>query len=163
MKYQKTVVMVMVSVLIISFFMPWFSIDTGFTTFESSGEQYNGISLLKGIRLIETMISGFGSSYGINFPSQVVYLGYLIVLIPLLGIIALLLMGKRKPSGLIIAKIQIVFSFFIALLINVVFNYSADMRELVYSILDIKIGFILLMAGSLIGIFAAFIKPKKAI
>lgn len=161
MKYKQTILMALSLVILVSFFIPWFTINNEFDMFATSDSGFSGFTLVKGIHYAAPMVSAFGSAYGFPFAAKAIYLGYALVLIPILGIVAIVMSGMRKPLSKWIHFIQYVLMLVTILLLIVVVNLNSDMRQLYSSVLNLSIGLPVALMASLAGLGVTFIKNKS--
>lgn len=159
-KYKQTVLMSISLVLVIGFFLPWLTMDPNFSMFASSKASFSGMSLVMGINFAVQMINAFGTAYNFPASANVIYLGYLLLLIPLLGIGAIVLSGLRKKSAGKVHLTQFIFSLFVFIAMAIVSNINADMRELVGNVTNTGFGFYLSAIAAFVGIVVSFIKPS---
>lgn len=159
-KYKQTVLMSISLVLVIGFFLPWLTMDPNFSMFASSKASFSGMSLVMGINFAVQMINAFGTAYNFPASANVIYLGYLLLLIPLLGIGAIVLSGLRKKSAGKVHLTQFIFSLLVFIAMAIVSNINADMRELVGNVTNTGFGFYLSAIAAFVGIVVSFIKPS---
>jgi hypothetical protein len=152
MKNKQLILMILSLSLIVIFFLPWISIQKGFDMFAESGGGYSGFSLVSGIHFAAPMVSSFGSAYGFPFASKLIYLGYILWLIPLLGVAAILMSGMRvkHAGGMHVA--QFVLTLVLVLLAVVGVNFNEDIRTLYQSILSTTFIFWIMVVVSIAGI-----------
>lgn len=159
-KYGQTITMGISLILIIAFFIPWFSINPDFQMFASSDMKISGFSILKGIHFAAPTVSLLGEAYGFPLASKLIYLGYIIVLFPIVGIAAIVMSGLRKPKAELVHMIHYCATavfltlFFILILIN------KDVRELFFAVMKVGFGSILSLLLAIVGIAFYFIKVK---
>ena len=72
MKYKQTILMALSLIILVSFFIPWFTINNEFDMFATSDSGFSGFTLVKGIHYAAPMVSAFGSAYGFPFAANVV-------------------------------------------------------------------------------------------
>ncbi|MBF4692997.1 hypothetical protein [Fusibacter ferrireducens] len=160
-QHKQTIRMSMSLILIIGFFLPWFTMDPNFSMFATSKAGFSGMSLVMGINFAVQMINAFGTAYNFPASANVIYLGYLLLLIPLLGVIAIILSGLRHKWGYRLHLIQYAFALFVFIAIIIVTNINAEMRELVGNVTNTGFGFYLCLIVSLAGIVYSIYEWRK--
>lgn len=160
MKYRQTILMALSLIIVISFFIPWFTINNEFDMFAMTDSAYSGFSLVQGIHYAAPMVRAFGSAYGFPFAANAIYLGYALVFIPILGIVAMVMSGMRKPTSKWVHFAQFILMLVVILLLVVVVNLNKDMRQLYSSVLRLSIGLPIAFVASLVGLGFIFIKEK---
>ena len=160
MKYKQTILMALSLIILVSFFIPWFTINNEFDMFATSDSGFSGFTLVKGIHYAAPMVSAFGSAYGFPFAANAIYLGYALVLIPILGLVAIIMSGMRKPSSKWVHFAQFVLMLVVILLLTVVVNLNDGMRQLYSSVLKLSIGLPIAMIASIAGMVLIFGKSK---
>ncbi|MBE0449514.1 MAG: hypothetical protein IBX70_01590 [Clostridia bacterium] len=161
MKYRQTILMALSLIIVISFFIPWFTINSEFDMFASSESGFSGFTLIRGIHYAAPMVRAFGNAYGFPFAASAIYLGYLLVLIPILGIAAMIMSGMRKPSSKWVHLAQFVLMFVVIILLIVAVNLNRDMRQLYSSVLRLSFGLPIALLASLAGLGYTFFNNKK--
>lgn len=151
-QHKQTILMSISLILIVGFFLPWLTMDPNFSMFATSKASFSGMSLVMGINFAVQMISAFGTAYNFPASANVIYLGYLLLLIPLLGIAAIILSGLRHKLAFRVHLIQYAFALFVFVAMAIVSNINADMRELVGNVTNTGFGFYLCFLASVIGI-----------
>jgi len=159
-KYKQTVLMSISLVLVIGFFLPWLTMDPNFSMFASSKASFSGMSLVMGINFAVQMINAFGTAYNFPASANVIYLGYLLLLIPLLGITAIVLSGLRKKIAGKVHLSQFIFSLFVFIVMALVSNINADMRELVGNVTNTGFGFYFSAIAATVGIVICSVKSS---
>ncbi len=157
-KYKQTILMSSSLVLVVGFFLPWLTIDPNFNMFATSKASFSGMSLVMGINFAVQMINAFGTAYNFPASANVIYLGYLLMLIPLLGIIAIVLSGLRHKNAVKVHLGQYAFSLFIFVAMAILSNINADMRELVGNVTNTGFGFYLSAIAAVTGIVVSVVK-----
>ncbi len=160
MKYKQTILMALSLIIVVSFFIPWFTINSEFDMFATSESGFSGFTLVKGIHYAAPMVSAFGSAYGFPFAANAIYLGYALVLIPILGLVAIVMSGMRKPSSKWVHFAQFVLMLVVILLLIVAVNLNSDMRQLYSSVLKLSIGLPIALIASLVGLGFTFLNTK---
>ncbi len=160
-KYKQTIFMGISLVLVIGFFLPWVTMDPNFNMFATSKASFSGLSLVMGINFAVQMINAFGSSYDFPASANIVYLGYLLLLIPILGVVGIILSGIRSRKAAMVHLIQYAFSLLVFILMIVASNISADMRELVDNVTNTGFGFYVCFIAALAGV-VFFVYQAKA-
>lgn len=150
-KYRKFIFMILSLVLVIAFFMPWISMNPDFKMFKTSDAKYSAYSMVRGIDAAVPTVTLLGKLYDFKMLSKLIYLGYSLWLIPILGIIAILLSGLQLKAGNAIQMIQYVFTLLIVMAILITVNFNADMRMLFGSMFRFGVGFYLSVLASLLG------------
>lgn len=163
MKNKQLILMILSLMLIIIFFLPWFAIKEEFDMFAESNGGYSGFTLVRGIHFAAPMVSAFGSAYGFPYASKLIYLGYVLWLIPLLGVGAILMSGFRIKHAERMHVGQFVLTLVLILLVIVGVNINADIRTLYQSILSTTIAFWVMFAVSVAGIGIAVVGRKSKI
>lgn len=161
MKYRQTILMALSLIIVVSFFIPWFTINNEFDMFATSGTGFSGFSLVRGIHYAAPMVSAFGSAYGFPFAANAIYLGYALVLIPILGIVSIVMSGMRKQSSKWVHFSQFTLMLVVIVLLVVVVNLNDDMRQLYSSVLKLSFGLPIAFVASLAGVGLTFIKNKN--
>ena len=150
--------LLMISTLGISacFFMPWVQLDPSFSTFAASNASYSGLTLIKGIGYGVQMLSAFGTAYSFPFPAQILYLGYLLWLIPFLGIAGVILVGRRQKNGFQMIRVQSVMSLLLGLISIVAVVLLPDLKLLLSNMLNISFGFVMMNIFAAIALVSSF-------
>lgn len=162
MKYRQTVLMALSLGIIILFFMPWVVMQEGFDMFaESENSGYSGFELVRGIQYAAPLVSSFGNAYGFPLASKLIYLGYVLWLIPILGILAIVLSGLRNRAAYRIHRIQFIGVVVLGVLAVVGVSINADIRELYTSVLSTSLFFWLMLTFGLLGILVSLKQEKK--
>ena len=151
-KHKQTILMSMSLILVVGFFLPWLTMDPNFNMFATSKASFSGMSLVTGINFAVQMINAFGTAYNFPASANVIYLGYLLLLIPLLGIVAIILSGLRHKLAFRIHVVQYAFALFVFIAMIIVSNINADMRELVGNVTNTGFGFYVSILASILGI-----------
>lgn len=116
------------------FFMPWFGMNPDFDMFEQSRTSYSAFSLVRGIHFAAPMVGTIGKMYGFSMASKLIYLGYLFAFVPILGLASIVMSGMRHKYAEKVHLAQYIFTLALILIIAIVFNINADMRQLFKSI-----------------------------
>lgn len=161
MKYRQTILMALSLIIVVCFFIPWFTMNNDFDMFATSDSGFSGFTLVKGIHYAAPMVSAFGTAYGFPFAANAIYLGYTLILIPILGIVAIIMSGLRKPSSKWVHFAQYVLMLVVILLLTIVVNLNDDMRQLYSSVLKLSIGLPIALIASFTGLGLIFIKDKS--
>ncbi len=160
MKNKQLILMCCALLVTLSFFLPWAKMDSEFDTFKSTGASYNGMTVISAIGYGVQMVSAFGTAYGFHFPAQILYLGYVIALIPILGIAGFIFLGLKKPGGKLMIRIQTIVAILFAVGLIILSNSSADMKILVDSLIDVQFGFYLMLIAAIVGFIFTFLIKK---
>ena len=157
MKSKQLILMVCTLVTSISFFLPWVTMDPNFNTFATSTGGYSGLTIIAGIGYGVQMLSAFGTAYGFPYPAELLYIGYLLLLMPILGIIGFIGMGLRKKSSIIAIRVQAIMTLILNLLVAVVILMMPDFKELASNVLNLSYGIIVMNIAAVLSLVYSFI------
>jgi hypothetical protein len=158
MKSKQFIRMISALIVSISFFLPWVTMDPDFSTFAASNAAYSGLTIIKGIGYGVKMISAFGKAYSFPLPAGVLYLGYLLLLMPVLGIVGIALTGMRKRGGILCIRIQALMTLIFSLIIAIAVLILPDMKSLLGDMLNISYGLILMNIFAVVAFLLSFEK-----
>lgn len=151
-KYKQTWLMALSAVIIVAFFMSWFSMNPDFKMFAASKTSYSAFNVVRGIGAAAPTVVLLGKAYNFKYTAMLIYLGYALWLIPLLGIASMVLSGMRKKYASLIHVIHFAFSLFIVLIILILVNMGGDMRQLFSSMFRFGLGYYLTLLASALGL-----------
>ncbi|MDN5297959.1 MAG: hypothetical protein PWP51_512 [Clostridiales bacterium] len=158
MKSKQFIRMISALIVSIGFFLPWIKSDPNFDTFAASDAGYSGLTIIKGIQSGVEMVSSFGRAYGFPLPAQTLYAGYLLLLIPILGIMGIVLTGLRKRGGIACIRIQSLMTLILTLIVSIVIFASADMKMLLGDMFNISFGLVLMVVFAVVALIFSFEK-----
>lgn len=156
MNRKQLFLMITSLVVAVTFFMPWVTLDPNFTTFASSNAWYSGYTLIKGVGYGVQMLSAFGTAYSFPFPAQILYLGYILWLIPVLGILGTLFIGFRKKGGRLLIRIQAILALLLTGVTVIAIIALPDLKMLLSDMLDISFGFISMGISAILALIFSF-------
>lgn len=157
MKYRQTIYMSISAVLIILFFMPWFSNNPDLDTFAYKEGYYSGFSLFRGLQTILPVVLGLLQALGYMFLPNLLYLGYVIILLPMMGLAGIVFSGLRKNYAPILHLIHYITTFVLMLIFLVGMIVLKDAREMFLSIFRMGFGFSASFFVSFVGIVYHFV------
>lgn len=153
--------MVLSLLLIIAFFIPWFSLNPDFKMFAVSDAKLSGLQMVKGIHFAAPTISLLGEAYGFPLLSKLVYLGYLIILLPLIGVAGIVMSGMRHIKAVTLHKIHFIATLGLLTFFMLLANFNKDMRELFFQVMILGFGFYISVLIATAGIVLNHIKRVK--
>lgn len=159
-KYKQTIYMVISAILVILFFMPWFSNNPNLDTFAYKEGNYSGFSLFQGFHTILPILLGLLEALGYMFLPKLLYLGYIIIILPILGVIGILLSGLRHKLAKTVHLIHYLSTFVILLLFLVGMLTLKDAREMFLSIFRMGFGFSASFFVSFLGVMYYWVQKK---
>ncbi len=160
-KYKQTINMVLSLLLIVAFFIPWFSINPDFKMFAVSETKLSGLQIVQGIHFAAPTVSLLGEAYGFPLISKLIYLGYLIILLPMIGTAGIVMSGMRHPKAALIHKIHFIATLSLLTFFMILANFNKDMRALFFSVMILGFGFFASMLIATFGIVLNQIKREK--
>lgn len=162
MKYKQTILMALSLLLILAFFMPWVYNVPAENGFAFSEFKMSGLKLFKGYQTIVELAFGLLSEK-LNIVSKLLYLGYLIILFPVIGLVSLVLSGIRHKKAALAYMIHFVSSFAVLLLVFLVILLFKEIRIMFFSTFGLRfaLGFYLTLLLSGLGIAVIQITRKK--
>ncbi|MBS7528080.1 hypothetical protein KHM83_15445 [Fusibacter paucivorans] len=157
MKSKQFIRMISALIVSISFFLPWIKSDPNFDTFAASKTGYSGMTILSGgINSGVAMVSAFGKAYGFPLPAETLYIGYLLLLLPILGIAGIVLTGLRKRGGIACIRIQSLMTLIFTFIISFVIFIFPDMKMLLGDMFNISFGLVLMNVFAVIALIFSF-------
>ncbi len=160
-KYKQTINMVLSLLLVITFFIPWFSLNPDFKMFAVSETKLSGLQIVQGIHFAAPTISLLGEAYGYPLVSKFIYLGYLIILLPIIGVLGIVLSGMRHEKAVLVHKIHFIATLGLLTLFMILANFNKDMRALFFSVMILGFGFFASVLLATFGIVLNQIKREK--
>lgn len=160
-KYKQTINMILSLLLVVSFFIPWFSLNPDFKMFAVSEAKLSGFQIVKGIHFAAPTVSLLGEAYGFPLVSKLIYLGYLIILLPIIGVASIVMSGMRHAKAIMMHKIHYISTLSLLTFFMVLANFNKDMRELFFSVMILGFGFFASVIISIIGIALNAIKRES--
>ncbi len=162
MKYKQTILMTLSLILILAFFMPWVLNVPAENGFAFSEFKMSGFKLFKGYQTIVELAFGLLSDK-LNIVSKLLYLGYLIILFPIIGLVGLVLSGIRHKKAALAHMIHFVSSFAVLMLVFLVILLFKEIRIMFFSTFGLRfaLGFYLTLLLSGLGIAVIQITRKK--
>lgn len=164
-KYKQTVLMIISLLLVLMFFIPWIINNPDLETFAYSEIQMSGFNLFTGYHELMPTVSQLLVSLDLKMISNLLYFGYLLILFPILGIVALILSGIRHRLAPVVHTAHYVFSLFLLLPTFLGIVMLADLRTMFFSIFGFSIGFYLSMITAVLGCAMIIVdmkySPKK--
>lgn len=159
-KYKQTVLMAISLMLVILFFLPWITNNPDLETFAYSEIQMSGFKLFTGYHELMPTVSQLLVSLDLKMISTLLYLGYLLILFPILGIAALILSGIRHRLAPTVHAIHYSFSLLLLLPTFLGIVLLADLRTMFFSIFGFSMGFYLSMITAVLGCVMIIIDRK---
>lgn len=153
MKNKQTIWMGLSLLIVLAFFLPWVKVNPDFDMFAASRNSYSAFTLVRGIHFAAPLVDSIGDLYGFPLASKLIYLGYTLLLIPLVGIGAICLSGIRHPKASWAHLFQFAFTTVVIMSLAILFNLNSDMRTLFFSLWRLGIG----MPISIIAAIAGFV------
>lgn len=151
-KFNRLVILLLTVIIIAGFFMPWLALaDAGKDMFDQNETHYSGYDFMRGIRAIAPSIKDIGVAFGYPVLARVVYLGYLLWLIPLLGIMAVFVTVKKQKIMTPLFLAQYIFSLLTCILFVIVIFVNGDIRQLFFNLFKFSWGFYLIIIASFLG------------
>ncbi len=160
-KYKQTINMVLSLLLVVAFFIPWFSLNPDFKMFAVSETKLSGLQIVQGIHFAAPTVSLLGEAYGFPLISKFIYLGYLIILLPIVGIAGIVMSGMRHPKAVLLHKIHFIGTLGLLAFFMILANFNKDMRELFFSVMILGFGFYVSVLIAIVGITLNQIKREK--
>ncbi len=160
-KYKQTINMVLSLLLVLTFFIPWFSLNPDFKMFAVSETKLSGLKIVQGIHFAAPTVSLLGEAYGFPLISKFIYLGYLIILLPIIGVVGIVLSGMRHPKAVLIHKIHFIATLGLLMFFMILANLNKDMRELFFQVMILGFGFFASVLIAILGIVLNTIKREK--
>lgn len=157
MKYRQTIYMTISAILIILFFMPWFYNNPELDTFAFKEGNYSGFSLFQGFHTILPILLGLLQALDYAVLPNLLYLGYVIIILPLIGVGAIVLSGLRHKYATHLHLIHYISTFVIMFVFLLGVLLLKDAKELFFSIFKMGFGFSVSLIVSLLGIVHHFI------
>ncbi|MGX8796877.1 hypothetical protein ACR6HW_12460 [Fusibacter sp. JL298sf-3] len=151
-KFRQTILMATSLLIVIAFFLSWLSVNPDFDMFAASRDSYSGFHLVRGIQLAAPTVDLLGKTYNFELAAKLIYVGYLLWLVPILGVIAIVLsgLGNKKAKWFHLGQYAIML--LIVLVFAVAVNYNQDMRTLFKSMFRFGFGFYMSLLMSVLGI-----------
>lgn len=153
-KYKQTILMVLSLVLVVLFFTNWIknaNVENGFTFSEI---KMTGYEIFKGYHTLITMaFSLFSDKLTLIF--RVLYVGYVMILFPVLGVIAIVLSGMRRKEAKYLHFAHFVSSFVFLFLVFVGVLLLKDVRVMFFDTFGFRFafGYLATMLFSAFGMF----------
>jgi len=160
MKSKQLILMICALVTSASFFLPWVTMDPNFNTFATSEGSYSGLTIIAGIGYGVQMLSAFGTAYGFSYPAELLYIGYLLLLMPILGIVGFMGLGLRKKIGIVAIRIQAIMTLVLNLAVVIVMFMMPDFKALASNVLNLSYGIFLMNIAALLSLVYSFIKTS---
>jgi len=160
-KYKQTINMVLSLLLVVAFFIPWFSLNPDFKMFAVSDTKLSGFQIVKGIHFAAPTVSLLGEAYGFPLISKFVYLGYLIILLPIIGVAGIVMSGMRHVKAVLLHKIHFIATLGLLTFFMILANINKDMRSLFFSVMILGFGFFVSVLIAIVGIVLNQIKREK--
>ena len=161
-KYKQTILMGISLLLVILFFLPWITNNPDLETFAYSEIQMSGFKLFTGYHELMPTVSQLLMSLDLKMFSNLLYFGYLLILFPVLGIVALILSGIRHRHAQIVHTIHYTFSLLLLLPVFLGIVFLADLRTMFFSIFGFSIGFYLSIITAALGCVMIIVGMKRS-
>lgn len=139
-KYKQTILMALSLLLVILFFMNWIQNTEVENGFRNSEIKMTGYEIFKGYHTLITMVfSLFSDKLTLVF--RLLYLGYVMILFPVLGLAAIVLSGMRRKEAQILHFIHFVSSFVFLFLVFLMILLLKDVRIMFFDTFGLRFGF----------------------
>jgi len=142
--------------------MPWVLNVPTENGFAFSEFKMSGLSLFKGYQTIVELAFGLLSDK-LNLVSKLLYLGYLIILFPIIGLVSLVLSGIRNKNATLAHLIHFASSFVLLTLVFLIIILFKEIRIMFFSTFGLRfaLGFYATILLSGLGILLLRITSKK--
>lgn len=161
-KYKQTIMMGLSLLLIVAFFLPWVKNNPELETFAYSKISISGFELFNGYQEMLPILSGLMQSLEMKAIGAALYLGYLLIVFPIIGIAAIVMSGFRHGKASLVHLIHFSATFSVLFITFLVVMAFGDLRTMFFSIFGFGFGFYLSLLISGIGIgFVVFNEHMK--
>lgn len=160
-KYKQTILMVLVLLLIIGFFLPWVIDNPNNETFAKSDISVSGFKIFTGYHDLVSTFKPLVEGLGYSKIALLLNLGYIIILLPLSGLVALVFNGLRLKHAEVANWVVYVSHVVILLGTFLIIILFKDLRILFYSLLSFTVGFYFVILVALLGIALLVLTRKK--
>lgn len=151
-KYKQTIMMGLSLLLVIAFFFPWVTNNPELETFAYSKISMSGFKLFVGYQDLLPTLSDLLNSMEMNKITLALYMGYLLIVLPILGIAGIVMSGLRHSKAVLFHKIHFIVTFAVLFLIFSTIMMFGDLRTMFFSIFGFGFGFYLSLLISAIGV-----------
>ncbi len=151
-KYKQTIMMGLSLLLVIAFFFPWVTNNPDLETFAYSKISMSGFKLFMGYQDLLPTLSDLLKSLEMNTIPVALYLGYLLILLPLLGIAGIVMSGLRHGKASLVHSIHFILTFVVLFITFATIMMFGDLRTMFFSIFGFGFGFYLSLLISGLGV-----------
>lgn len=161
-KYKQPLLMSLSLILTLAFFLPWIINNPDLETFAYSEIKMSGFRLFTGYHELMPTLYQLMASLGMNVLNKMLYLGYLLIIFPILGIASIVLSGLRHQKARLMHMIHFIATFSVLLFTFIMIMIFADLRTMFFSIFGFGFGYYLSMVISGLGtLMIILLKTKK--
>lgn len=148
--------------LIVAFFLPWVKNNPDLETFAYSKISISGFELFTGYQEILPTLSGLLQSLEMKGIGAALYLGYMLIVFPILGVVAIVMSGLRHEKASLVHLIHFSATFSVLFITFMVVMAFGDLRTMFFSIFGFGLGFYVSLLISGIGVgFMIYNKHMK--
>lgn len=159
-RYRQTICMVISLLLLIAFFIPWFSNNKDLEMFEQANTSVSGFGIVRAIDYIRPTVEALADTYG--YPAaKWIRIGYVLLVLPLLGLLGLFAAGLRWPHARKLQTAHYIATLVMILIMVIAISIKADIRTLFFTVMRIDVGIPLSLMLSLTGLLALNVMPQK--
>lgn len=161
-KYKQPILMSISLILTALFFFPWIINNPELETFAYSEIKMSGFRLFTGYHELMPTLYNLMASLEMNVMNKMLYLGYLLIVFPVLGVCSTLLSGIRHKKAYLMHQIHFISTFSLLFFSFVMVMIFGELRTLFFSIFGFGLGFYLSLIVSGIGVgMIIMLRTKK--
>lgn len=162
-KNRQTILMVISLLLIVLFFTPWVKNNPNLTAVKYEEMKKSGFDIFRGYQAIVGKLDSLLAAMGHGGLGKLLYIGYFLILLPILGIASLVMSGLRVKGASVMHAVHYGFTCVPMALIFLLVVLISDVRELSFSIFGFGFGYYLSMILSIAGIVLLVATRKKVV
>jgi len=158
---KQPILMVICTLLIIGFFIPWMTNNPDLETFAYSEIKLSGFDIFRGYQSLVAVVDPLISALGYAALGKVLYLGYILILLPVLSLASIVLLGLRHAKATLVTWINFVAHAVIVVGLFLLIMVYGDLRTLFFTIMSFSFGYYVMMLMSVLGVATLVVTRRK--
>ncbi|OJV63195.1 MAG: hypothetical protein BGO41_10895 [Clostridiales bacterium 38-18] len=158
---RQPILMVICTLLILGFFVPWVTNNPDLETFAYSEIKLSGFDIFRGYQSLVAVVDPLISTLGYAALGKLLYLGYILILLPVISVASIVLLGIRHAKASLVTWINFVAHTVLVLGLFLLIMINGDLRTLFFTIMSFSLGYYLMMLMSILGVVTLVITRRK--